>query len=104
MQQVSRGIKRLVSLEDDDEDMENHLKTLQTYYTTQQTMGISKQPHVGKIFSEPEPEPAQEIKPKKSVKEFHVFETENPHYTSIYRVIPPTNEADSYSVTTESGV
>ena len=109
MQKVSRDVKRLVSKEDDNEDTtekygiisENQLRNLQTYYT-QQTMEKTKPRHVKTIFPEPEPEP--EIKPKKSVREFHVMETENPHHTSIVRVQQDTEESDTYSVKTESGV
>ena len=104
-------MRRLVSLKvDSDEDiadndeiiLEKHLRTLQTYYTANQIAERNKLPHVRTIFSEPEPEP--EIKPEKTVREFHVVETENPHHTSVVRVHAPTDGSKRYSVTTESGV
>ena len=67
-------------------------------------MEKTKPRHVKTIFPEPEPEPKPEIKPKKGVREFHVMETENPHRTSIVRVQQDTEESDTYSVKTESGV
>ena len=85
-------MRRLVSLKvDSDEDiadndeiiLENHLRTLQTYYTANQIAEKNKLPHVRTIFSEPEPEPEPEIKPEKTVREFHVVETENPHHISV---------------------
>ena len=102
MQQVSRDIKRLVSKAGSDEDkadndeiiLENHLRTLQTYYTAQQTLERRKQPHISTIFRER----------RKNVREFHVVETENPHVQSVVRVRPPTEESNTYSVTTETGV
>ena len=109
MQKVSRDVKRFVSKEDDNEDTtekygiisENQLRNLQTYFT-QQTMKKTKPRHVKTIFPEPESEP--EIKPKKSAREFHVVETENPRHTSIVCVQQDTEESDMYSVKTESGV
>ena len=80
--------------------LENQLKTLQTYYTAHQIAERNKQPHVKTIFSEPEPK----IKSKKSAREFHVVETENPHHTSVVRVHAPSDESKTYSVTTETGV
>lgn len=113
LQKVSRDIKRSLSKENGDEDRadnddiisENHLRNLQTYYT-RQAKEKSKQPHISTIFREPdpEPEPEPEIKPKKSVRQFHVVETENPYRTSIIRVRPDTDDSDSYSVTLESGI
>ena len=106
LQRFSRHLKRLLSkeeLEDNTADKEamilqNQLRNLQTYYSLHST-DKNHQPHVSTIFSEPED------KPKKSVREFHVVETENPHHTSVVRVHPPTHESKTYSVTvTESGV
>ena len=85
-------MKRLVSKDDGDEDIADHLKTLHTYYTAHQTHLKSKHPHVSEIFSKPK------------TREFHVVKTENPHHSSIVRVRPPDEESATYSVTTESGV
>ena len=101
-------MERLISTQSSDKDTtnssaiisENHLRTLQTYYTAHQTAERNKRPHVKTIFNEPE----TKIKSKKNVREFHVVETENPHHTSVVRVHAPTDESDTYSVTTESGV
>ena len=41
---------------------------------------------------------------KTSVREFHVFPTNNPHLERVVRVQSPTAESDTYSVTTESEV
>ena len=73
--------------------LQNQLRNLQTHYSLPPT-DKSHQPHVSTIFSEP----------KKGVREFHVVETENPHHTSVVRVQPPTDESNTYSVKTESGV
>ncbi|CAB4014000.1 Hypothetical predicted protein [Paramuricea clavata] len=104
LNKVSRNLKRLVSRDDldniaDKEAMivQNQLRNLQTYYSLHPT-DKSHQLHVSKIFSEPED------KPKKSVREFHVVETENPHHTSVVRVQPPTDDSNTYSVTTETGM
>ena len=86
-------MKRLVSKDDGDEDIADHLKTLNTYYyTAHQTHLKSKHSHVSEIFSKPK------------TREFHVVETENPHRSSIVRVRPPDEESATYFVTTESGV
>ncbi|CAB4014002.1 Hypothetical predicted protein, partial [Paramuricea clavata] len=105
LHKFSRHIKRLVSKEEpevntaDKEamDLQNTLRNAQTYYSLHPT-DKAHQPHVSAIFSEPED------KPKKSVREFHVVETENPHHTSVVRVQPPTDDSNTYSVKTESGV
>jgi hypothetical protein len=104
LQKVSRNLKRLVSRDDldniaDKETMivQNQLRNLQTHYSVHPT-DKSHQPHVSTIFSE------AEDKPKKNVREFHVVETENPHHTSVVRVQPPTDDSNTYSVKTESGV
>ena len=99
LQKVSRDIKRFLSKDDNHENIADQLRNLQTYYT-QQSMKKTKQPHISTIFSQPEPE----IKPKKTVREFHVVETEKPHHTSVVRVHAPTDDSNRMSVTTESGV
>jgi hypothetical protein len=107
LQKFSREVKRFVSKEEPEgEDntadkeamiLQNTLRNLQTHYSVHPTEK-SHQPHVETIFSEPE------IKPKKGVREFHVVDPENPHHTSVVRVQPPTDDSNTYSVTTESGV
>ena len=77
--------------------VQNQLRNLQTYYSLHPKK-TDDQPHIRTIFSE------QEVKPKKGVREFHVVETENPHHTSTVRVHPPTEDSNTYSVETESGV
>jgi hypothetical protein len=118
LQKVSRNLKRLVSRDDldniaDKETMivQNQLRNLQTCYSVHPT-DKSYQPHVSTIFSEDksyQPHVSTifseaEDKPKKNVREFHVVETENPHHTSVVRVQPPTDDSNTYSVKTESGV
>ena len=81
--------------------LQNQLRNMQTYYTAQQRMKRGMQPHISTIFSQPGPEP--EIKRKKSVREFHVSETEKPHNTSVVRVSPPNEESNEFFVTTDTG-
>ncbi|CAB4014001.1 Hypothetical predicted protein [Paramuricea clavata] len=100
-----RHVKRLVSKEEPEDStadkeamiLKNTLRNLQTYYSLHPT-DKAHQPYVSTIFSE------SEAKPKKGVRKFHVVETENPHHTSVVRVQPPTDDSNTYSVTTESGV
>ena len=110
MQRVSRIIQRLISKEDgkdiEDNDaisLENYLKTCHAHYT-QQAMKKSKHPHVSKIFSKPEPKQESTPENKQKTREFHVVDTENPHYKSIVRVRYSDTESDTCSVTTETGV
>ncbi|XP_028409628.1 uncharacterized protein LOC114532342 [Dendronephthya gigantea] len=108
MHKTSRNLRRLVSRDDVDENiaekqemnLQHILRNLQTYYT-QQSKEKTRQPHVETIFSKPQkPSP----KPKKSIREFHVVETENPHHTSVVRVESFDESSNKYSVKTESGV
>ena len=85
---------------EDNTALENQLRNLQTYYTTQHLREKQHQPHVSTIFPDQETIP----EPKKNVREFHVVETERPHHTSVVRVQAPTEESNTYSVKTESGV
>ena len=117
MQKFSRNLKRLVSREslDDNHDtddqrkaeieaeiLQNQLRNLQTYYTVQ-SQGKENSPHVAKIFSYPEIKP-NNPEPKQKTREFHVVDTEKPHHTSVVRVQAPSNESNTYSIRTESGV
>ena len=62
--------------------------------TPNQIAEKSKLPHVRTIFSEPEPKPEPEFKPKKTVREFHGVETENPRHISVVQVQAPTDESE----------
>ena len=98
-------MRRLISKNEDDENktekeatnLQHTLRALQRQHCREKTSQL----HVETIFSKTqEPSP----KPKKSVREFHVIETENPHHTSVVRVHPPDEISSKYSVRTESGV
>ena len=86
----------------DNHDIQNQLRNLQTYYTVH-PHGKENSPHVSNIFSDPEIKP-NNPEPKQKTREFHVVETEKPHHTSVVRVQAPSDESNTYSVRTESGV
>ena len=88
----SRDDHNVISLQD-------QLKIMQTQYSTHfKERNNIHQPHVSTIFSK------SESKPKKSAREFHVVETENPHVRSVIRVRPLSDQSSVFSVRTETTV
>ena len=81
--------------ENQQHDYTEHLRTLHTFYRQQSKE--RSQPRFAEIFKK------QETKQKKSVREFHVVNTENPHNSSVVRVQASSENSDSYSVKNESG-
>ena len=102
MQQYSRDLKKELSVEEGEVELEEGMALFHQWTSHNQwSMHPKTGPHhrhVGTLFHR-----TPKLEDKKGRK-YVVTDIENPHHTSVVRVRPPTETSEKYSVLTESGV